>query len=143
MICYYASPWWWAWPQTSWQCGQHFPVLASNSSHYHPADSVFDTNILLSHAICPSLFRYGLVQRRLRAKLSACIDYIIACAALLLWNLKPQKLILRAFLDVPRKFVPTKIIRHTVHPMWIDLSYLYLFNFFIYLNSGADIWTLL
>ena len=26
-------------------------VLASNSSHCHPAFSVFDTNILLSHAI--------------------------------------------------------------------------------------------
>ena len=27
----------------------------------HPTDSIFDTNNLLSHAICPSLCRYGLV----------------------------------------------------------------------------------
>ena len=57
-------------------------VLACNSSHCHPADrsSVFDTNniILLSHAICPSLCRYGLVTKKIA---SACIDYIIACAA--------------------------------------------------------------
>ena len=35
------------------------PTLSSiskqYSSHCHPADSIFDTNILLSHAICPSL----------------------------------------------------------------------------------------
>ena len=49
VIWYCVSPWWWAWPQTSWQHGRHFPVLASNSSHYHPADSVFNTNINSSH----------------------------------------------------------------------------------------------
>ena len=27
----------------------------------YPADSVFDTNNLLSHEFCPSLCRYGLV----------------------------------------------------------------------------------
>ena len=31
------------------------PSVSKNSSHCHPADSVFDTNILLSRAICPSL----------------------------------------------------------------------------------------
>ena len=45
--------------------GRHFPVLASNSSHCHPADGVFDTNILLSHAICPSVYRYGLVRKKI------------------------------------------------------------------------------
>ena len=30
-------------------------MFASDSSHCHPADSVLDTNILLSHAICLSL----------------------------------------------------------------------------------------
>ena len=43
---------------------RHFPVLASNSSHCHPADGVFDTNILLSQAICPSFCRYGLVLNK-------------------------------------------------------------------------------
>ena len=54
------------------------PVLASNSNRCHPADGVFDTNILLSHAICSSLCRYGLVTKKIT---SACIDCIIACAA--------------------------------------------------------------
>ena len=30
-------------------------MFASDSSHCHPADSVLDTNFLLSHAICPSI----------------------------------------------------------------------------------------
>ena len=66
---------------TLWQRGQHFPVLASNSSHCHPADSVFDTNILLSHAFYSSLCRelwLSLVTKKIA---SACIDCIIACAA--------------------------------------------------------------
>ena len=46
----------------SWQ---RFLVLASNSNHYHPANGVFNTNILLSHAVCPSLCRYGLVTVKL------------------------------------------------------------------------------
>ena len=37
-----------------------------------------DVNILLSHAIYPSLCRYGLVTKKI---VSACIDHIIACAA--------------------------------------------------------------
>ena len=36
----------------------------ANISHHHPADNILDTNILLSHAICPSLYRYGLVTDR-------------------------------------------------------------------------------
>ena len=45
------------------------PTLPSNC---HPEDSVFDTNILLSHAICPGLCRYGLVlnKERDRARVS-------------------------------------------------------------------------
>ena len=47
------------------------PVLASNSSHCHSASSIFDTNILLSHAICPSLCRYGLVTKKIASEMSA------------------------------------------------------------------------
>ena len=43
-----------AWPT-------HPNVSKQQYSYCHPADSVFDTNILLSHAICPSLCRYGLI----------------------------------------------------------------------------------
>ena len=67
---YYASPWWWAWPKTSWQRGQHFPVLASNSSHCHSADCVFGTNILLSQAICPGLLQKWLSNKEDRARVS-------------------------------------------------------------------------
>ena len=42
------------------------PILASSNGHCHPADSVFDTNIFLSHAICPSLCRYGLAVTNLK-----------------------------------------------------------------------------
>ena len=51
--------------------------IVSNSSHCHPDNSIFDTNIL-HHAICPSLCRYDLVTKKIA---STCIDYIIACAA--------------------------------------------------------------
>ena len=66
----------------SWKCGQHFPVLASKGSHYHPADGIFNTYILLSHAIYPSLSQ----QRRSQARSSACINYIIACAVPRPWT---------------------------------------------------------
>jgi hypothetical protein len=33
-----------------------FSVLVSNNRYCHPADGVFVTNIVLSHAICPSFF---------------------------------------------------------------------------------------
>jgi hypothetical protein len=33
-----------------------FSVLVSNNHYYHPADGVFVTNTVLSHAICPSFF---------------------------------------------------------------------------------------
>ena len=37
------------------QHSQLFSALTSNSSHCHPANVIFDTNIL-SRALCPSLF---------------------------------------------------------------------------------------
>ena len=40
--------------------------LASNCSHCHPADSVYDTDILLSHTIFPSLCKYGFSEDRER-----------------------------------------------------------------------------
>jgi hypothetical protein len=40
----------------SWKHGHLFSVLASNNRYCHPADGVFDANILPSHAICLSLF---------------------------------------------------------------------------------------
>jgi hypothetical protein len=76
--------------------------LASNNRYCHPADGVFDTNILLSHAICPSFLQKWLGYR---ARSRARIDYIIICAAPHPWTgllprkFKPQKLILRAFSD--------------------------------------------
>ena len=46
-----------------------FPLLASDSSHCHPADSVFNTNILLFHAIYPSLCWYGLVTKKITSEI--------------------------------------------------------------------------
>jgi hypothetical protein len=48
------------------------------------------------------------------------VDYMIFCVATRPWtglvsrNLKPRKLILRAFSDFPRNLAPPKITRHTV-----------------------------
>ena len=106
-------------------------VLANNSGHYHPAiNSVFDTNILLSHAIYPTKSLCS-DKRKSRARLSTCIDYIIDNAVLRPWtgllsrNLNPRKLILRAFSDFLQKLVPPKIIHHMVYrslakesPLW-------------------------
>ena len=98
------------------------PVLASNSSHCHPVDSVCDTNVLLSHAICPNL---SLVTKKIASEIN-CVYRLHhhSCSAmpldlLLSRNLIPQKLILRAFSDFPRKLAPTKITCHTVLS-WID-----------------------
>ena len=124
--------WWWAWPQTSWQRGQHFPILASNSSHCHPADSVFDTDILLSHAFCPSLCRIWLSIKQRRSR-----DHRLCRSAtpldwLLSRNLKPRKLILRAFFYFPRKLDPTKITRHTVCK---SVPFLNLYTHMLYFKS--------
>ena len=61
------------------------PTLPSVSKQQyprcHPADIVLDNNILLSHAICPSLCRYGLVTRKIVSEIErTCINYIIACS---------------------------------------------------------------
>ena len=106
--------------------------IASNSTHCHPADRSSTLNILLSHTFCPSLCRYmyGSVTKKI---VSVCIDYIIVCAAgprpwimdwllspsMLSRNLKPRKLILRAFSDIPRKLDPMKITRHTVQKLYL------------------------
>ena len=80
--------------KTLWQHSQLFSVLTNNSSHCHPVDDIFDTNILS--------ISLRIWLRRLWARSSACIDYI-TCAVphpwtgLLSQNLKPWKLILRAF----------------------------------------------
>ena len=113
-------PAWERLPISTVQRGQHLPVLVSNSSHFHPGDSVFDTNIHLWHAICPSLYRYGLVTKKITSEIERVyrLHHRFCSATPLDWllsrNLKPRKLILRAFSDFPRELAPTKITRHTV-----------------------------
>ena len=53
------------------------PTLPS-VSHCHPADSVFDTNILLSHAICPNFCRYGLVLNKEQDRVRVSITSLLA-----------------------------------------------------------------
>ena len=43
--------------------GQHFLVIASNSTHCHPADNVFDTNTIIP-LFCPSLYRYAWLSNK-------------------------------------------------------------------------------
>ena len=98
---------------TSWQRGQlTFSSISKQCSHCHPVDSVFDTNMLLSHAIYPSLCRYGLVTKKIA---SACIDYIIACAVVP----RPGLFAITKFKTTKINFeglfgLSTKITRHTV-----------------------------
>ena len=101
------------------QRGQYFPVLASNSIHCHPADSVFDTNNNNYYSISCYLSKYAWLSNKEDRKRDRALVSINLCSAtplycLLSQNLKSQKLILRAFSDFPRKLVPTKITRHTV-----------------------------
>ena len=104
--------------KTSWQHDQLLTVLASNSSHCYLANGVLNTNILLSHATCPSLCRCSFVTRKIVSEIDPV--YIIVCAVPCPWagllsrNSKSQKSILRAFSDFPQKLVPLKITRHTV-----------------------------
>ena len=91
------------------QCGQRFPFLASNSSHCHPADGVFDTNILLSNAICPSLCRCGLdynSNKEDRERVYRLDHRLCSSTMPLDWLL----LNLRTFSDFPRKLPAIRII---------------------------------
>ena len=80
------------------------PTLCSNNSHCHPEDSIFDTNILLSHAIYPGLCRYGLVlnKERDRARVSITSSHCVQCHA-------PGLVAVTKF-----NGLSTKITRHTV-----------------------------
>ena len=96
-------------------------MLTSNSSHCHPADGIFDNNILLSHAICPSFCRYGLVTKKIASEIKrVCRLHHHLCSAtsldwLLSRNLKPQKLIMRAFSDFSRTIIST----HENYPPYV------------------------
>ena len=58
-----------AWPIT-------YAVIASNSSHCHPANGILYTNILPSHAICPSLCKCGFVTRKIVSKIECVYQFI-------------------------------------------------------------------
>ena len=95
-------------------------MFASDSSHCHPADSVLDTNILPSHAICPSICSSNKEDReRDRACVSITSSLVPGCHApelIAATKFKTTKIvILEAFSDFPRKLIPTKITRYTVH----------------------------
>ena len=93
-----ASPRWWVWPQTSWQRGQQaivatvIQLIASSTLIFFYLMLFVQVSVAMAYI------------RRLRARSSVCIDYIIACAdRLLSQNLKSRKLILRTFSDYPQK----------------------------------------
>ena len=96
---------WWEWPRILWPRGQLFSVLASNSSHCHPADGVFDTNILLSPVIVQVSLQMLLSDKENPEWLCCTIIHAVPCpwTGLLSQTLKPWKIILRTFSDFPRK----------------------------------------
>ena len=90
--------------------GQHFPVLTSNSSHYYPADSVFDNNILLSRAIILYLSKFLQVWLSNKEDCERAIDQVhvsitsslVLCHApglVAVTKFKTMKLILRAYFE--------------------------------------------
>ena len=47
----------------------HSVIIASNSSHCHLANGILNTNILLSHAVCPSLCRCGFKTKKVTSEI--------------------------------------------------------------------------
>ena len=107
-------------------------VFASDSSHCHPADSILDTNILLSHAICPSLCSSNKEDReRDRARVSRLHHHYAGCHA-------PELIAATKFKTMKINFgglfgLSTKINTHENYPLygitWHDftpLQYLWL-----------------
>jgi hypothetical protein len=45
-----------AWPKHRVNTANFFSALVSNNRYCHPADGIFITNIILSHAVCQSFF---------------------------------------------------------------------------------------
>ena len=153
---YNASPWWLVWPQTSWQRGQYFPVLASNSSHCHPADrcSILTFFYLMlfvqvSVGMAPYYIIYGLSNKEDRECAHRLHHRLCSSAMTLDWLLSRNlKLILRAFSDFPRKLDPQKLpaIRYTyqcnnisnVHVPEHCNSYMYVLHMYTYYHSSNN-----
>ena len=103
---------------------RHFPVLASNSSHCHSADGVFDTNILLSQAIYPSFCGYGLVlNKEDHERDRACVSSLVqshtpGLVAILKFKTKKINseglLLLSTKISAPENYPPYSI-RHCVY----------------------------
>ena len=89
------------------------------ASHCHPADGIFDTNILLSHAICPSFCRYGLVTKKIardRARVSI-TSSLVQChtpGLAAVTKFKTTKINSEGLLGLSTKISTPKITRHTV-----------------------------
>ena len=107
------------WSQTSLQCGQYFIVLASNSSHYHSADSAFDTNILLSHAVYPRLCRYGLVAKKIVSEIvSATSSHVQQChtpGLVAVTKFESMKIDFEGLFGLSTKISPHENCPHTPH----------------------------
>ena len=96
-------------------------MLASNSICCHPADIVLDNIILLSHAICQSLCRYGLVYNkkdcerdRARVSITSSLVQCHAPGLITITKLKTMKINFEGLFRLS-----TKITRHTV--LWLHM----------------------
>ena len=77
-------------PTVIWLCESMMMGVATNIvaarptlpivSKLHLADSIFDTNILLSHAVCPSLCNYGLIVTKKIASEIECVYRLYHCS---------------------------------------------------------------
>ena len=93
--------------------------IVSNSSHCHPADRCSTLIFFYLMLFVQVSVGIWLSNKEDRERVYRLHHRFCSSATPLDWllsrNLKPRKLILRAFSDFPRKLDPTKIIRHAVY----------------------------
>jgi hypothetical protein len=103
---------WGAWPKTSWKCSHPFSVLASNNRYCHPANGVFNANIVPSHAICLSVFAEVAQRQRKSSEIENAyqLHHRLRSTPPLDWvDVTKFKIILRAFSDFPLNLHPRKL----------------------------------
>ena len=107
--------------------GQHFLVIASNSTHCHPADNVFETNTIIP-LFCPSLYRYAWLSNkdheRDRARISITL---VQCHFPVLVAITKFKTTIINFSEFPWKLAPTNITHHTVITVYTCM-YMYMYS---------------
>ena len=111
-----------------------YAMIASNSSHCHPANGILYTNILPSRGICPSLCKCGFVTRKIMSEIECVIHHRLCSATPLDWvaimKFKTTKVDSEGFLWLSTKISTSEITHYTVLvTIWGVALLLYLFEY--------------